>query len=265
MKVSNSKIGQLIWLVVAIVALSLMINRCSQSHYNHVTSEADLARRHANIHQALIADLDDGSLYEAGFDSMPDGGQKLHINYLGANLGLVFNDSNYLHLDAARQIGIKPIKSSDDLLRSGAPLRKVVSGPYVYVDQLNHSLPYLVPEAADLLHDIGKAFADTLQARGGGDYRIKVTSVLRTPETISRLRRRNVNAVEESAHIYATTFDISYAKFICDDPKLPRTQEDLKNLLGEVLFKLREQGRCYVKYERKQGCFHITARGHADK
>ena len=41
---------------------------------------------------------------------------------------------------------------------------------------------------------------------------------------------------------------------------MARTQEDLKNLLGEVIENERRNGRCYVKYERKQSCYHVTAR-----
>ena len=89
---------------------------------------------------------------------------------------------------------------------------------------------------------------------------MKVTSVLRTKHGIKKLRRSNRNAVEASAHQYGTTFDISYAKFLCDSVTVNRTQEDLKNLLGEVLKAIRDEGKCYVKYERKQGCFHITVR-----
>ena len=129
------------------------------------------------------------------------------------------------------------------------------------MDSLTHSYPYLVPEAAELLADIGRAFRDSLDARGGGDYRIKVTSMLRTPATVRSLRRVNRNATEESTHQYGTTFDISYSKFICDNPAATRrTFEDLKNLLGEILYDLRASGRCYVKYEYRQSCFHITVR-----
>lgn len=117
-----------------------------------------------------------------------------------------------------------------------------------------------MPKARDLLRDIGAAFNDSLAARGGGSYRVKVTSVLRTRSLVKNLRRRNRNAVDTSAHLFATTFDISYAKFICDSLTVPRTQEDLKNLLAEVVEAQRARGRCYVKYERKQACFHITAR-----
>lgn len=198
--------------------------------------------------------------YESHFDSMPPGGLKMRINPVGGTLGRVFNDSNYLHIESAEAIGIKPLHGIRDAWEAGSRLERLKSCEDYYLDNLTHSLPYLVPKAHRLLVDIGKAFRDSLQQRGGGDYRIKVTSVLRTPRLIKRLRRRNGNAVDTSAHLYGTTFDISYAKFICDSTRTPRTQEDMKNLLAEVVQAMRMQGRCYVKYERKQACFHITAR-----
>lgn len=36
--------------------------------------------------------------------------------------------------------------------------------------------------------------------------------------------------------------------------------DTLKWVLSEVLRDMREQGRCYIKYEVKQGCFHMTVR-----
>ena len=197
--------------------------------------------------------------YEAHYDSMPPGGRKIHINSVGP-LRKAFNDSNYLHIASARAIGVEPVSGVASAWRARKSLSRLNSCEAYYLDHLSHSLPYLVPSAHRLLTDIGLAFRDSLQARGGGDYRIKVTSVLRTPALVKRLRRRNRNAVDTSAHLYGTTFDISYAKFICDNPSTPRTQEDMKNLLAEVVYAMREQGRCYVKYEYKQACFHITAR-----
>lgn len=198
--------------------------------------------------------------YDWKLDSMPPGGVKLRVNYVGGPLAKVFNDSNYLQMRASKALGIRPVRRPADAWHTSRPLVKIVSNPDFYVDNLTHSMPYLVPEAADLLHDIGRSFNDSLKARGGGAYRIKVTSVLRTPTTVKSLRRRNRNAVEESTHLYGTTFDISHAQFICDNDSMPRTQEDLKNLLAEVLLDLKRHDRCYVKYERKQACFHITAR-----
>ena len=121
-------------------------------------------------------------------------------------------------------------------------------------------MPYLVPEAERLLHDIGRSFSDTIRARVGKSYKIKVTSLTRTDVTVRRLRRRNSNATQESAHRFGTTFDISYSKFICCDSSYVIHEGDLKNILAEVLHRLRREGRCYVKWERKQGCFHITTR-----
>lgn len=197
--------------------------------------------------------------YSIHYDYMPPGGIKLKVNKLGY-LPSVFNDRNQLHLSAAKQIGITPVKKVEDIWDVKEPIVKVENGPYYYIDELNYSFPYLVPEAERLLSDIGEAFIDTLNSRGGGAYRLKVTSLLRTPETVAGLRKTNKNATDSSAHLYGTTFDISYAQFICDSIVVPRTQEDLKNLLGEILYNFREQGRCYVKFEQKQACFHITTR-----
>ena len=174
-------------------------------------------------------------------------------------LGKTFNDSNYLQLEAAQKIGIDPITDLSTAYFMKRPIIKVESNQYYYIDSLRHSIPYLVPEAAKLLEEIGKNFIDSLHSRGGDSYKIKVTSLLRTPETVGRLRRVNVNATDSSTHQFATTFDISYTNFYCLDYNRQINQGDLKNLLGEVLNDLRKQGRCLVKYEYKTGCFHITA------
>lgn len=192
-------------------------------------------------------------------DSMPPGGKRIRVRMLGS-LRKVFNDSNYIHLGVARKYGITPIMKVSDAWNLKVPVIRVVPTETYYIDELTYSLPYLVPRAKKLLDDIAQTWKDSLTARGGGDYRLKVTSMLRTPATIKKLRRRNTAAVDSSAHQYGTTFDISFVKFVCDNPSNPRTAEDLKNLLAEVLYDLREEGRCYVKYEHKQGCFHITTR-----
>ena len=143
---------------------------------------------------------------------------------------------------------------------TGRPLEKVVSCRDFYVEPLTYSRPYLVPRAAALLHEVGRRFNDTLASRGGGAYRIKVTSVLRTPEAVARLRRRNKNAVDSSVHQLGTTFDISYSRFAAFNDSLPRSAVDLKGILAEVLYAMREEGKIWVKYEKKQPCFHISAR-----
>lgn len=191
----------------------------------------------------------------------PDEGcVRLRVRGIGGTFGKVFNDSNYQHIEYAVKGGIKPIENSNMAWQAGKNLVKIESTANIYIDSLAHSYPYLRPHAAALLEEIGLRFRDSLDAHGGGAYRPKVTSVLRSPMTVGMLRHVNRNATQESAHRYATTFDISHSKFICDDSTATRrTFEDLKNLLALIIYDLRREGRCLVKHERKQACFHITA------
>ncbi|MCH5245046.1 MAG: hypothetical protein J1E84_01180 [Muribaculaceae bacterium] len=191
----------------------------------------------------------------------PARGVKLNTRSLGAPYADVFNDSNYLHWDDAVKIGIDPITDTYDYWNLKRPVVKIVSCADFYVDELNFSKPYLVPEAAAMVHEIGRRFRDELAARGGGDYRFKITSVMRTADDVRRLRRRNSNAVDSSVHQLGTTVDISYARFIRDSQTcIDRSNDDLKALLAEILYDMRNEGKCLVKYEIKQPCFHISAR-----
>lgn len=185
---------------------------------------------------------------------------RIKINPIGGSLRNVFNDSNAIHLIAAQAIGISPITDLHTAYNLTRPIQEIYTCKAYHIDNLTHSMPYLVPQAARLLYEIGTEFSDSVLARGGAHYRIKVTSLMRTDVTVAKLRRRNRNATVDSAHRYGTTFDISYARFMCLDTANIISLEDLKNLLAEILNKKREEGRCYVKFERKQGCFHITTR-----
>lgn len=202
--------------------------------------------------------ISNSHISEISFDDSADGiVRRIKVKNLGP-LGKVFNDSNALQLQSAQKIGIKPITNVASAYFTGRPIVKIEDTENYKIDSLSHSLPYLVPEAAQLLDDIGRNFKDSLKNRGGDSHIIKVTSLLRTPESVSRLRRVNINATDSSTHQYATTFDISYNNFWCTDSNRLVHQGDLKNLLAEVLQDMRQQGRCYVKYERKTGCFHVT-------
>ena len=130
---------------------------------------------------------------------------------------------------------------------------------------MTHSLPYLVPKAHSLLERLGKNFQDSLDNKGLNPYHVVVTSVLRTHHDVKRLQKGNINASANSAHCYGTTFDVSYKRFrqIEDPdgrPMEPVGSDTLTLVLAEVLRDLRVNDDCYIKYELKQGCFHITAR-----
>ncbi len=176
-----------------------------------------------------------------------------------------FGDLNDVHLTAAQSIGIAPLTSRKEAEALKGKLAHITTNDRYTVDSLTHSLPFLVPQAANLLDTIGAHFLDSLTAKGLNPNQIVVTSVLRTQDDVKKLRRRNGNASENSAHFYATTFDISWKRFRkLEDPD-GRPMQDvspdtLKLVLAEVLRDVRQQNKCYIKYELKQGCFHITTR-----
>ena len=171
-----------------------------------------------------------------------------------------FNDLNDVHLAVAKKIGVAA-HNVDNILEDKIMDKLVALNDeeaYI-VDELTHSSPYLVPRAAELLSEIGRSFQDSLVAHHLPPYKVIVSSVLRTGKDVKKLGRRNINASKNSAHCYATTFDITYKRFhaLTEDET---SQIKLKVVLGEVLRDLKKQGRCYVKHEVKQACFHITAR-----
>ncbi len=172
-----------------------------------------------------------------------------------------FNDKNDLHLTAAQRYGITPIDSlhsADEHFFTS--LTRIDSCQYYSIKKLTHSAPYLTPRAKWMLMTIGKNFQDSLASQGIYGYQLIVTSLLRTDESIRSLRRRNSNASDNSAHRYGTTFDISYTKYNRTDTTTYLPDWQVKETFAEVLYDLRELDLCYVKYEVKQGCFHITAR-----
>lgn len=176
-----------------------------------------------------------------------------------------FPDNNDVQLEAANKHGVMPVENRKDAEGRKKELVFIGSNPYFHVDPLRSSIPYLVPKAAVLLNDIGRAYYDSLQIKGIPLHQIIVTSVLRSREDVKKLRGHNGNATENSCHLYGTTFDICYNRYkTVSDPAGPQRRavrnDSLKWVLSEVLRDMRANGRCFIKYEVKQGCFHITVR-----
>ena len=181
------------------------------------------------------------------------------------NFKACFPDTQAVQLSAAMKYGVKRVKNREDAEKRKNELVYVGANPYYHIDPLYSSIPYLVPRAAVLLQDIGQAFFDSLYVKGIPLHRPIVTSVLRSEADVVKLRRHNGNATENSCHLYGTTFDICYNRYeTVENPngpaRRPVRNDSLKYVLSEVLRDMREQGRCYIKYEVKQGCFHMTVR-----
>ncbi len=169
-----------------------------------------------------------------------------------------FNDSNKYQYAHAEYMGITPIHSIHEAYNVTRPLVKIHDNDLYKLDSLTHSVPFLVPEAAALLSEISQNFRDTVARRGLPPCRLRVTSLLRTPASVKKLRRVNRNATDSSTHQFATTFDIAYNNYYTPtgDDKVDNPR--YKNALAEVLYDLRSQYRCMVKYETHSPCFHIT-------
>jgi len=169
-----------------------------------------------------------------------------------------FPDAQEVQITAAQQWGVRPVRNREEAEARMRELVYVNVSPYYHVDRMSSSIPYLVPRAALLLQDVGQAFYDSLYQKGIPLHQLIVTSVLRTKDDVERLQRHNQNATENSCHMYGTTFDICYNRYRALGREV--TNDTLKWILSEVLRDQRELGRCYVKHEVKQGCFHMTVR-----
>ena len=176
-----------------------------------------------------------------------------------------FNDLNDVQMAVAQAIGVPPVEDRAAAEHMAKRLVEIVDNDLYTVDELTHSIPFLVPSAAELLDRIGRNFQDSLAAKGLNPNRLVVTSILRTEEDVRKLRQGNINASENSTHRYGTTFDLSYWHYV----KVPELRERpyadvppeyLRATLSQVLKDLHDEGACYVKYEKKQTCFHITVR-----
>lgn len=176
-----------------------------------------------------------------------------------------FPDLQDTHLASAKRWGVKPVKNRQEAEKRKNELVFVGSCPFYKMDPgMSSSIPYLVPRAAEVLETIGRNYLDSLHIKGIPLHKILVSSVLRTEEDVEQLRKINVNASPESCHRYGTTFDIPYNRYHTisppDETRRTVQNDTLKWVLAEVLRDIREQGLCHIKYEVKQGCFHITTR-----
>lgn len=173
----------------------------------------------------------------------------------------LFPDMNEEHLNVAKKVGLKSVpKNRAEVVNDG--LIEIRDNENYVVYDLRYSVPYLVPKAAAELQAIGRAFTDSLRNHGLLEYKLVVSSILRTEEDVTRLRRSgNPNASANSAHCYGTTFDITYTRYSRDDESEAFMQPfELTKVLGEVLRDRRNAGKILVKYEKQEHCFHITVK-----
>ena len=222
----------------------------------------DLTQEAAGTGSETDAAADSSNTPSIFFDK--NGKEVKHRIFSVPHFGNTFPDQQDVQILAANKYGVNPVQNREEAEHSKGKLVYVGSNPFFYVDKLNSSIPYLVPRASVLLQDIGRAYFDSLQIKGIPLHKIIVTSILRTKDDVAKLRTRNGNATENSCHLYGTTFDVCYNRYkqiqTRQQPRRQVQNDTLKWVLSEVLRDMRERNRCLVKYEVKQGCFHITVK-----
>ena len=222
----------------------------------------DLTQEAAGTGSETDAAADSSNTPSIFFDK--NGKEVKHRIFSVPHFGNTFPDQQDVQILAANKHGVNPVQNREEAEHSKGKLVYVGSNPFFYVDKLNSSIPYLVPRASVLLQDISRAYFDSLQIKGIPLHKIIVTSILRTKDDVAKLRTRNGNATENSCHLYGTTFDVCYNRYkqiqTRQQPRRQVQNDTLKWVRSEGLRDMRDRNRCLVKYEVKQGCFHITVK-----
>ena len=268
MKISKNRYLQGFVVVVLLLALVRLVfpsvaePRLAKNEKGQDSAEVDSLKAMKKDELSAAPDTAMAGMASIFFDK--DGKEVKHRIFSVPHFGNTFPDQQDVQILAANQHGVAPVQNREEAEHSKGKLVYVGSNPFFYVDKLNNSIPYLVPKASVLLQDIGRAYFDSLQIKGIPLHKIIVTSILRTKDDVAKLRTRNGNATENSCHLYGTTFDICYNRYkqiqTKDQPRRQVQNDTLKWVFSEVLRDFREKNRCYIKYEVKQGCFHITVR-----
>ncbi len=136
----------------------------------------------------------------------------------------------------------------------------IESNEYYFVDTMWYSYPFSKQYVKGFIDDLCLRFQEKLRQTDLAGTKLVLTSLLRTKSSVSRLLRKNKNAIKHSSHLHGTTFDISYHTFIHDRPLNDGEIAHLKETLAETLYEMREEKRCYVTYEYFQTCFHVVCR-----
>lgn len=169
------------------------------------------------------------------------------------NCANLFDDGVSKHKTAYQFEGIQPQKLDKDLtklLKRGI-LLEIKSTDVLHVDFMPHSKPFLLPKSRNFILHLSEEYDKRCKSNGLKTIPIHLTSGTRSIDGVKRLQKNNQNSIEDSPHLRGKTFDISYSQFgLNGKPHL--------KLLVNLLYTYKRQKKCFVKFEKKQNCLHIT-------
>ena len=125
-------------------------------------------------------------------------------------------DRNAEQIAIASSLGTRASgkREIERLAREGRLVALGDSTAYWVLREMDHSDPYVTPDAKAMLTELGRRFHARLDGLGLPRYRMKVTSAIRTDDSQAELRRTNANASRVvSAHEFGTTIDVSHERF----------------------------------------------------
>jgi len=196
-------------------------------------------------------------------------------------------DVNATQIATARTMGVRASGEAEieRLRREGLLVALGDSTEHWVLRDMDHSVPYVTPDARAMLVELGRRFHARLDSLGLPRYRMKVTSAIRTDATQADLRRTNSYASRTvSAHEFGTTVDVSHERFaVPADPRRAAAagtraaleaeveeemleevgKENAKALqaaLGRAVAEMREAGALHVMMENQQPVYHMTVR-----
>lgn len=158
------------------------------------------------------------------------------------------------HLYEAQSFDIPLIESNahmDSLILANKLIAIPEEGEGYKIQKLTHSRAFLNEPTYLILKEIAASFYNETGKE------ISISSLTRTIESQSKLRRVNSNATKgDSSHNYGVSFDISYNRY---SEKVGRNYA-FERMMETILSKLEGDGKIYFIKERRQPCYHITLR-----
>lgn len=183
-------------------------------------------------------------------------------------------DKNAEQIATAQRLGIRVGSDArrEQFVREGGIVALGDSTAWWILRDMDHSVPYVTPDAHAMLEQLGRRFHARLDSLALPRYRMKVTSALRTDATQAELRRINSYASRTvSAHEFGTTIDVSHERFAAPAALAGGEMEAevldsigkehakvLQAELGRAIAEMRGAGALHVMMENQQPVYHMT-------